>query len=26
LLITDKGASKAVLAPFISKGIRVQKV
>lgn len=26
LLITDKGATKAVLAPFINKGIRVQKV
>ena len=26
LLITDKGASKAALAPFISKGIKVQTV
>jgi len=26
LLITDKGATKAMLAPFISKGIKVQKV
>jgi len=26
LLITDKGATKAALSPFISKGIKVQKV
>ena len=26
LLITDKGASKAVLSPFINKGIKVQRV
>jgi DeoR family transcriptional regulator of aga operon len=26
LLITDKGATKAALAPFLSKGIKVQKV